>query len=46
MRKSLYSLVLITCLTSCGQTGPLYLPQDEPAPEANAVEPAEPAKQP
>ncbi len=46
MRQSLYSLVLITSLASCGQTGPLYLPQDGPAPEATAAIPAEPAKQP
>ncbi len=29
MPQSLYIAVLLTCLTGCGQTGPLYLPEDQ-----------------
>ncbi len=39
MRYVIYSLALISCLTACGQTGPLYLPESQPE-AAPAAEPA------
>ncbi|WP_169334810.1 LPS translocon maturation chaperone LptM [Gilvimarinus chinensis] len=31
--------LLMTCLCAgCGQTGPLYLPADEPAPKSDSAE--------
>ncbi len=37
MRQLIYSL-LLTSLTACGQTGPLYLPQEEPGPAVSEEE--------
>ncbi|MCZ6829621.1 MAG: lipoprotein [Gammaproteobacteria bacterium] len=31
MRPLFYLILLCVCLSACGQTGPLYIPQDEPA---------------
>jgi len=39
------SLILVTGLTACGQKGPLYLPEAQPAAAATPAQPsAEPAR--
>ncbi len=39
MRQLLYLSAIMFVLSACGQTGPLYIPQDEPEP-ATSTDPA------
>ncbi len=40
MRTLLYLTLLCASLSACGQTGPLYIPQDEPAASTPDATPA------